>query len=110
MWLTVTAQADFKTIADFRKETVEPFDKVRREFIVGAGRGAAHRRHGCHRWQQVQGGELRDRNFTQTKVAKRLEQIEASIERYLSELETVIHQPSTLRESRSPASRAKLPS
>jgi peptidoglycan hydrolase CwlO-like protein len=37
----------------------------------------------------------RDRNFTQTKVTKRLEQIEASIERYLSELETADRQPST---------------
>src|SRR5208282_6525209 len=37
----------------------------------------------------------RDRNFTQTKVAKRLKQIEASIERYLSELETADRQPST---------------
>ena len=37
----------------------------------------------------------RDRNFTQTKIAKRLEQIEASIARYLSELETADRQPST---------------
>jgi hypothetical protein len=37
----------------------------------------------------------RDQNFTQIKAAKRLEQIEASIERYLSELETADRQPST---------------
>jgi hypothetical protein len=37
----------------------------------------------------------RDRNFTKAKIAKRLEQIEASIERYLSELETADRQPST---------------
>jgi peptidoglycan hydrolase CwlO-like protein len=37
----------------------------------------------------------RDRNFTKAKVAKRLEQIEASIDRYLSELETADRQPST---------------
>ena len=37
----------------------------------------------------------RDRNFTKAKVAKRLEQIEANIERYLSELETADRQPST---------------
>src|SRR5208337_4868375 len=37
----------------------------------------------------------RDRNFTQTKVAKRLEQIEASIERYMSERDTADRQPST---------------
>jgi hypothetical protein len=36
----------------------------------------------------------RDRNFTQTKVAKRLEQLEASIERYLSEFDTADRQPS----------------
>jgi hypothetical protein len=37
----------------------------------------------------------RDRNFTKTKVKKRLEQIETSIERYLSQLETADRQPST---------------
>jgi len=35
----------------------------------------------------------RDRNFTEAKVAKRLEQIEASIERYLSLLEIADRQP-----------------
>ena len=35
----------------------------------------------------------RDRNFTEAKVAKRLEQIEASIERYLSQLEIADRQP-----------------
>jgi hypothetical protein len=37
----------------------------------------------------------RDRNFTKAKVAKRVEQIKASIDRYLSELETADRQPST---------------
>ena len=44
----------------------------------------------------------RDGNFTQTKVAKRLEQIEASIERYLSELETADRQPSRPEIKRTP--------
>ena len=35
----------------------------------------------------------RDRNFTKAKVAKRIEQIEASIERYLSQLEIADRQP-----------------
>src|ERR1700758_3258088 len=37
----------------------------------------------------------RDRNFTKAKIAKRLEQIEAGIERYLSELEPAARQSST---------------
>ena len=44
----------------------------------------------------------RDRNGPQTKVAKRLEQLEASIERYLSELETADRQPSTPRNQDQP--------
>lgn len=37
----------------------------------------------------------RDRNFTQGKIEKRLKQLDESIERYLSQLETADRQPAT---------------
>ena len=59
MWLTGCLAPDFKTIADFRKDNGPAIRKVCREFIVVCGRaGPARRHHGCHRWQQIQGGEL----------------------------------------------------
>ena len=96
MWLTGCLAPDFKTIADFRKDNGPAIRKVCREFIVVCGRAgllaAATVAIDGSKFKAV---NSRDRNFTQTKVAKRLEQIEASIERYLSELETADRQPST---------------
>ena len=96
MWLTGCLSPDFKTIADFRKDNGPAIRKVCREFIVVCGRAglltAATVAIDGSKFKAV---NSRDRNFTQTKVAKRLEQLEASIERYLSELETADRQPST---------------
>ncbi len=96
MWLTGCLAPDFKTIADFRKDNGPAIRKVCREFIVVCGRAgllaAATVAIDGSKFKAV---NSRDRNFTQTKVAKRLKQIEASIERYLSELETADRQPST---------------
>ena len=87
---------DFKTIADFRKDNGPAIRKVCREFIVVCGRAGLL----AATMVAIDGSKFkavnsRDRNFTQTKVAKRLEQLEASIERYLAELETADRQPST---------------
>jgi transposase len=96
MWLTCCLAPDFKTIADFRKNNGPAIRKVCREFIVVCGRAgllaAATIAIDGSKFKAV---NSRDRNFTKAKVAKRLEQIEASIERYLSELETADRQPST---------------
>ena len=96
MWLTGSLAQDFKTIADFRKDNGPAIRKVCREFIVVCGRvgllAATTVAIDCSKFKAV---NSRDRNFTQTKVAKRLEQLEASIERYMSELDTADRQPST---------------
>ena len=96
MWLTGCLAPDFKTIADFRKDNGPAIRKVCREFMVVCGRAGLL----AATMVAIDGSKFkavnsRDRNFTQTKVAKRLEQIEASIARYLSELETADRQPST---------------
>ncbi len=43
----------------------------------------------------VQGGNNRDRNFTKGKVERRRAQLEESVERYLSQLETADRQEPT---------------
>jgi transposase len=96
MWLTGRLAPDFKTIADFRKDNGAAIRKVCREFIVVCGRAGLL----AATMVAIDGSKFkavnsRDRNFTQTKVAKRLEQLEASIERYLAELDTADRQPST---------------
>jgi transposase len=96
MWLTGCLAPDFKTIADFRKDNGAAIRKVCREFIVVCGRaGLLTATAVAIDGSKFKAVNSRDRNFTKAKVAKRLEQIEASIERYLSELETADRQPST---------------
>src|ERR1700734_136358 len=49
----------------------------------------------CHRWQQVQGREQPDKNFTRAKVERRRAQLEESVARYLSQLDTADRQEPT---------------
>ena len=96
MWLTGCLAPDFKTIADFRKDNGPAIRKVCREFIVVCGRtGLLTATTVAIDGSKFKAVNSRDRNFTQPQAAKRLEQIEASIERYLSELDTADRQPST---------------
>ena len=89
MWLTGCLAPDFKTIADFRKDNGQAIRKVCREFTVVCGRaGLLAATTVAINGSKFKAVNSRDRNFTQTKVAKRLEQLEASIERYLAELDT----------------------
>jgi transposase len=94
MWLTGCLAPDFKTIADFRKDNGPAIRKVCREFIVVCGRaGLLTATAVAIDGSKFKAVNSRDRNFTEAKVAKRLEQIEASIERYLSQLEIADRQP-----------------
>ena len=80
IWLTDRLAPDFKTIADFRKDNGEAIRKVCREFVAL-----------CRRFNllseasvAIDGSKFkavnaRDRNFTQTKMKRRLEQIEESM-------------------------------
>jgi hypothetical protein len=78
---------DFKTIADFRKDNGEAIQKVCREFVVLCRRlellSEASVAIGGSKFKAV---NTRDRNFTQTKMQRRLAQIDESIARYLSQL------------------------
>jgi transposase len=89
MWLTGRLAPDFKTIADFRRDNGRGIRNVCRRFVVL-----------CRDLKlfsqavvaidssKLKAVNSRDRNFTPTKIDKRQQQIEQSIQRYLDALET----------------------
>ena len=102
MWLTERLSPDFKTIADFRKDNGKAIRRVCREFIVL-----------CRRLDlfsqaivAIDGSKFkavnnRDKNFTSAKMKQRMEQIEASIERYLGQLDSADREEPSVAESKS---------
>jgi len=89
MWLTGRLAPDFKTIADFRRDNGTGIRNVCRRFVVL-----------CRDLKlfsqalvaidgsKFKASNTRDRNFTTGKIDKRQQQIEESIQRYLSAMET----------------------
>ena len=101
VWLTGRLMPDFKTIADFRKDNGEAIRRVCREFVVL-----------CRRLElfseasvAIDGSKFkavntRDRNFTQAKMQRRLAQIDESIARYLSQLDSADRQGEAVPEAK----------
>jgi transposase len=88
MWLTGRLAPDFKTIADFRRANGSAIRAVCARFIVICGQLGLL----SHAVAAIDGAKFkavnsRDRNFTRGKLKRRLEQVEASIERHLASLE-----------------------
>jgi transposase len=88
MWLTGRLMPGLKTIANFRKDNGRAIRGACRQFIVLCSQlnlfsEAVVAVHGS-KFKSVNN---RDRNFTSAKFQKRMEQIEASIGRYLSALD-----------------------
>ena len=93
LWLLGRLAPDHKTIADFRKENALALRKVCARFVTL-----------CRTTGLIAGGTVvidgskfkavnnRDRNFTQAKMARRVAQIEESIARYLSQLDSADRQ------------------
>jgi transposase len=93
IWLTGKLAPDFKTIADFRKDFGEAIRNVCREFVVI-----------CRKLEllsqatvAIDGSKFkavnaRDKNFTEAKMKRRLERVDESIARYMSQLETADRQ------------------
>ncbi|OYT88745.1 MAG: IS5/IS1182 family transposase [Burkholderiales bacterium PBB3] len=89
MWLTGRLSPDFKTIADFRRSNSAGIRNVCRRFVVLCRDLKLF----SQALVAIDGSKFkavnsRDCNFTQGKIDKRQEQIEESIQRYLSALET----------------------
>jgi len=93
MWLTGRLKPDFKTIANFRKDNGKPIRNVCRQFVVL-----------CQQLDlfadavvAIDGSKFKavnssDRNFTDAKLKRRMEEIESSISRYLAELDSADRQ------------------
>jgi transposase len=89
MWLTGRLRPDFKTIANFRKDNGRAIRNVCRQFIVL-----------CRQLNlfteaivAIDGSKFkavnnRDKNFTPAKMQRRMAQIEESIARYLTDMDT----------------------
>jgi transposase len=87
MWLTGRLAPDFKTIADFRKDNGEAIRLVCREFVM-----LCRKLNLIGDTLAIDGSKFkavnnRDKNFTRAKMKRRLAEVEASIERYLDELD-----------------------
>ncbi len=87
MWLTGRLAPDFKTIADFRKNNGPAIRLVCREFIMLCKKLHLF----ADAFVAIDGSKFkavnnRDRNFTKAKMQRRLQEIDASIERYLSQI------------------------
>lgn len=88
IWLTGRLMPDFKTLADFRKDNGPAIQAACAQFVVL-----------CRRLNlfskavvAIDGSKFKavnnsDRNFTPTKLKKRIEQVEASIAGYLRDLD-----------------------
>ena len=102
MWLTGRLMPDFKTIADFRKDNGAAIRAVCRQFVEL-----------CRRLKLFTGAVIaidgskfkavnnRDQNYTVAKVTGRMEQVEASIARYLRALDRADREDSDIAEAKS---------
>jgi hypothetical protein len=100
IWLTGKLMPDFKTIADFRKDSGAAIRNVCREFIVLC--------RGLNLFSEaivaIDGSKFKavnscDQNLTERKLAARQAQLEESIGRYLEELDRADREPTAVSEA-----------
>jgi transposase len=101
MWLTGRLAPDFKTIANFRRDNGVGIRAVCRQFVLLC--------RSLDMFSQavvaIDGSKFkavnnRDRNFTTHKAASRIEQVEASIDRYLAALDRTDRENCDIPEAR----------
>src|SRR5262245_41045457 len=93
MWLTGRLVPDHKTIADFRKDNGAATRKVRAQFVGRCGEvGMLTTASVAIDGSKFKAVNTRDKNFTRAKMERRLAQIEESVARYLSQLDTADRQ------------------
>ncbi|MGK9233502.1 IS1182 family transposase [Inquilinus limosus] len=109
MWLTGRLMPDFKTIADFRRDNGPAIQATCRQFVLL-----------CRRLKlfteaviAIDGSKFkavnnRDRNYTPTKLQRRIEQVEASIARYLSAMDAADRQEGEVAQAKSARLREKI--
>jgi transposase len=97
MWLLGRLAPDFKTIADFRKDNTKAIRLVCREFVMVCRKLNLF----SEAFVAIDGSKFkavnnRDRNYTQAKVKRRLEQIDESIARYLGQIASADRQDESI--------------
>ena len=102
MWLTGRLAPDFKTIADFRKDNGLAIRAACRRFVELCRKLELF----THAVAAIDGSKFkavnaRDKNYTRAKLKKRMEQVEASIARYLAAVETADRQEGELAQAKS---------
>ncbi len=102
MWLTGRLTPDHKTIANFRKDNGKSIRNVCRQFVVLCQQLSFF----TEALVAIDGSKFkavnnRDRNFTSAKLQRRMEEIESSINRYLTELDTADRQEPAVAQARS---------
>jgi transposase len=101
MWLTGRLMPDFKTIADFRRDNGPAIRAACAQFVVLCRQFNLFTRAVV----AIDGSKFkavnnRDKNFTVAKVAKRIEQVEVSIARYLVALDRADRQDDDVAEAK----------
>lgn len=93
MWLTGRLAPDFKTIADFRKDNGQAMRATCRRFVLLCREldllSEASVAIDSSKFKAINAGK---RNYTPNVVRRRMEQTEASVARYLAQLETADRQ------------------
>ena len=93
MWLTGRLVPDHKTIADFRKDNGPAIKKVCAQVVALCRKmGLLAKASVAIDGSKFKAVNSRDNNFTKGKMERRLAQIEESVARYLSQLDTADRQ------------------
>jgi hypothetical protein len=93
MWLTGRLVPDHMTIADFRKDNGPAIKKVCAQFVALCRKmGLLAKASVAINGSKFKAVNSRDNNFTKGKMERRLAQIEESVARYLSQLDTADRQ------------------
>src|SRR5437667_6486331 len=93
MWLTGRLAPDHKTIADFRKDNGPAIRKVCARFVELCRKmGLLAKASVAIDGSKFKAVNSRDNNFTQGKIQRRQKQIEESVARYMSQLDTADRQ------------------
>src|SRR6201995_731283 len=102
MWLTGRLAPDFKTIADFRKDNGAAIRAVCSRFVVLCRElGLFTRAVVAIDGSKFKAVNNRDKNYTVAKVIGRMEQVDASIARYLRALDQADREEGDVAEAKS---------
>jgi transposase len=111
MWLTGRLAPDFKTIANFRCDNGPAIRVVCSQFIVLCRRlDLFSQAVAAIDGSKFKAVNARDKNFTKAKLQKRMQQVEAGIDRYLKDLDTADREEGEVAQAKSVRLKEKIAS